>query len=49
MAKHTNPTGFSSDPPLGPAIPVIAIPISLISRWRAPCAISRAVSMLTAP
>ena len=28
IETYTNPTGFSFDPPEGPAIPVVEIPIS---------------------
>ena len=43
------PTGFSSDPPPGPAIPVMPTPISARAARAAPAAIARAVCSLTAP
>jgi len=48
-AIHTVPTGFSSDPPSGPATPVVEIARSVPSRLRAPRAIATATSSLTAP
>ena len=48
-ATHTVPTGLSAVPPSGPAMPVMPTPTAVPSRSRTPCAISRAVSSLTAP
>ncbi len=48
-AKHIVPTGFSSLPPSGPAIPVTANVTSALLLFDSPSAISRAHSMLTAP
>src|SRR5262245_16836306 len=47
--RYTRPTGFSSLPPPGPAIPVTASAISARRRSRAPAAIASAVSAETAP
>ena len=47
--KHTRPTGFSSVPPSGPAIPVIPIPKSAPKRPAAPKASASATSSETAP
>ena len=47
--KHTVPTGFSSVPPPGPAIPVIATAVSAPKRASAPSAIAAATSGETAP
>ena len=47
-AIKTVPTGLSSEPPDGPVIPVIPIPISVDAVFFMPSAIARAVSMLTA-
>ena len=49
QAKHTVPTGLSGEPPVGPAIPVMANEIMALELSRAPVAISAAVSSLTAP
>ena len=47
--NHTVPTGFSGEPPVGPAIPVTAM-LALASECRtAPNAIARATTSLTAP
>ncbi len=46
---HTVPTGFSSEPPPGPATPVIATPIDVPSARRTPSAIASATSWETAP
>src|SRR5690606_25772688 len=46
---QTVPTGFSADPPPGPAIPVTETATSAPSARLAPTAISLAVSSLTAP
>ena len=43
------PTGFSGEPPSGPAMPVMAIARSASKRCRAPLAISAADSAETAP
>ena len=43
------PTGFSSVPPPGPAIPVIPIPTCAPKRSRAPSASAAATSGETAP
>ena len=48
-AIHIVPIGFSIDPPVGPAIPVVAIAKSLLKTIFAPAAISWAHCMLTAP
>jgi hypothetical protein len=47
--KHTVPTGFSADPPSGPAIPVIATAVSASKRSSAPWAIASATGSDTAP
>ena len=47
--KHTIPTGFSSVPPPGPAMPVIPIPRSAPKRAEAPSASASATSVETAP
>ena len=47
--KCTNPTGFVSVAPPGPATPVQAIAISALELPNAPSAIDRATSSLTAP
>src|SRR2546421_251683 len=47
--RKTRPTGFSSLPPSGPAMPVTATATSAPSRSRAPAAIAAAVSADTAP
>src|SRR5712692_474558 len=47
--RKTRPTGFSSLPPPGPAMPVTATATSAPSRSRAPAAIAAAVSAETAP
>src|SRR6266550_333742 len=47
--RKTRPTGFSSLPPPGPAMPVTATETSARSRFRAPTAIAAAVSADTAP
>ena len=47
--SHTRPTGFSSLPPPGPAIPVIPTPTSAPSATRAPEASASATSDETAP
>src|SRR6266700_4967723 len=47
--RKTRPTGFSSVPPPGPAMPVTATATSTPSRSRAPAAIAAAVSADTAP
>ena len=49
MPNHTVPTGLSSVPPPGPAIPVIATDVSAPSRRSAPRAIAAATSEDTAP
>ena len=43
------PTGFSSVPPPGPAMPVMPIPTSAPKRARAPSASAAATSGETAP
>ncbi len=48
-AMATVPTGFSADPPSGPATPVILTPSSVPKRCRTPSAIARATGSLTAP
>src|ERR1044072_5331964 len=48
-AMKTVPTGFSSVPPPGPAIPVIDNPKSVPMRLRTPSAIASATGALTAP
>lgn len=48
-AIYTRPTGFSSLPPVGPAIPVIAADIVAPGSLRAPRAICSAHCSLTAP
>ena len=48
-ANHTVPTGFSSVPPPGPAMPVTETAMSTPSRCSAPSAIARATASLTAP
>ena len=47
--KHTVPTGFSAEPPPGPAIPVIPTAVSAPKRASAPSAIARATGSDTAP
>jgi hypothetical protein len=47
--QHTVPTGFSSVPPSGPAIPVIATAASAPKRSIAPAAIASATAPETAP
>jgi SHS family lactate transporter-like MFS transporter len=47
--KQTVPTGLSSVPPPGPAIPVIAIAVSAAKRLNAPSAIASATGSDTAP
>lgn len=47
--KHTVPTGFSGVPPLGPAIPVIAVAVSAPKPYSAPAAIAWATGSETAP
>jgi hypothetical protein len=47
--QHTVPTGFSSVPPSGPAIPVIATAVSASKRFSAPSAIASATGSDTAP
>ena len=49
MANQTSPTGFSGDPPPGPATPVIATVSSASERASAPSAIARATGSDTAP
>ena len=49
MAIHTKPTGFSSVPPDGPAIPVVDTQISNSKISLQPSAIAQATSWLTAP
>ena len=49
MASHTVPTGFSGVPPSGPAMPLTATARSTPIRSRAPLAIARTTSSLTAP
>ena len=49
IAIHTVPTGFSSDPPPGPAIPEVAIDQSEPNNRFAPSAIAITHSSLTAP
>ena len=44
-----DPTGFSTEPPLGPAIPVVANAYVDLARALAPSAIARATGSLTAP
>ena len=46
---YTNPTGLSSVPPPGPAIPVVDIATSVFASLAIPLTISFAVSSLTAP
>src|SRR5262249_40565998 len=48
-AMCTVPTGFSAEPPPGPATPVTPTPIVVPARARIPSARPRATSMLTAP
>ena len=48
-ATKTVPTGFSLVPPPGPAIPVVAKANVAFASFRAPSAIARATSSLTAP
>jgi len=48
-AIHTVPTGVSSVPPEGPAIPETAIEISAPDIARAPAAIASTASLLTTP
>ncbi len=48
-ANHTVPTGFSAEPPPGPATPVTETAISAPRRRRAPSAIAQAHASLTAP
>jgi hypothetical protein len=48
-AEPTRPTGFPGTAPVGPAMPVIEIAMSLGLFFSAPSAISRATSSLTAP
>lgn len=48
-AQYTRPTGFSGEPPVGPAIPVIASASSTSHARRTPSAIAAATSELTAP
>src|SRR2546429_5459731 len=48
-AMCTVPTGFSSLPPPGPAIPVIPTPSVLPTLRRMPSASAMATSLLTAP
>ena len=47
--QQTVPTGFSSVPPSGPAIPVIATAVSASKRRRTPSAIASATGSDTAP
>ena len=47
--QQTVPTGFSSVPPSGPAIPVIATAVSASKRRSAPSAIASATGSDTAP
>ena len=47
--KQTSPTGFSSVPPPGPAMPVTPMPISAPNRSAAPEASASATSVETAP
>ena len=47
--RQVVPTGFSSVPPPGPAIPLTETARSVLNRRRAPRAISSTVSRLTAP
>ena len=49
QAKWTSPTGFSAEPPPGPAMPVIASDQSARLCASAPCAIARATASDTAP
>ena len=48
-AMHTVPTGFSSVPPPGPAMPLVAIEMSAPVARHAPKAICSTTGMLTAP
>ena len=48
-AIKVKPTGFSSLPPVGPAIPVTETPISAPAARQTPSAIRRAIGSLTAP
>ena len=48
-AKTTVPTGFFSDPPPGPAMPVIATATSAPLLVSAPCAIAQAQATETLP
>ena len=48
-AKQTSPTGFSSVPPPGPAMPVMPTPTSAPALARAPSASASATSAETAP
>lgn len=43
------PTGLSSEPPEGPAIPEVAMAQSVCIAWHAPIAIASTTGMLTAP
>ena len=47
--NQTRPTGFSAEPPSGPAIPVTLTATSAGEALSAPSAIARAVASLTAP
>ena len=48
-ASQTVPTGLPGTAPPGPAIPVTATAIETLARRRAPCAMARATTSLTAP
>ncbi len=48
-ATTTVPTGFSGEPPPGPAMPVTPMPMFVTARVRIPSAIARATCSLTAP
>ena len=49
MPIQTVPTGFSRDPPPGPAIPVVLTAIDAPVLARVPSAIAFATASLTAP
>ena len=48
-AIKINPTGFSGLPPVGPAIPVVAIPTFTPNLAQTPSTIATATASLTAP
>ena len=49
IAINTVPTGLLRIAPVGPAMPVMPIPKSLLANFLVPCAIFRATSAETAP